>query len=301
MDLRFAFTEAFAGLRRHASMTVAVIACVAVSLTLVGASWLLSRQVDDLKGYWYDRVEVSVFLCAEASSDAPCPDGAVTADQRDDVAAVLDALPEVEQVFYESRDDAWVRFTKRYEGSPVLEQVDATSMPEAFRVKLHDPTKFEVVAAKIAPMSGVDSVQDQRKLLAQFFAVVAGLQAAAVAVAFAQVGIALLLIGNTVRAAVASRQREVTVMRLVGASRAMVRAPFIVEAALAGLAGAVLACGLLSVVWGSLVADLVAASTPHGGSVTWTDVLATTPALLAAGVAMPTLASFISLRKHLKV
>jgi cell division transport system permease protein len=63
--MRFSFVskEVGSGLRRNFTMTVALIVSVAVSLSLVGAALLLSSQVDRMKGYWYDKIEVSIFLC----------------------------------------------------------------------------------------------------------------------------------------------------------------------------------------------------------------------------------------------
>ena len=301
MDPVFVLTEAWKGLRRNGALMAAVVVSVAISLTLVGASWLLSLQVDDLKGYWYDKVEVSVFLCGPSSAESVCPSGSLTVAERDEVEEQLRSMPETEELFYESRDDAWERFSARYEGSAVLAQVDETSMPETFRVKLHDPTQFGVVAEQVAQLNGVESVQDQRKLLAKFFSVVSGLQAAALGVALAQVGIALLLVGNTVRVAVAARRREIAVMRLVGAPPSMIRGPFVVEAALAGLAGGLLACASLTVLWHLVVADVVASSANTVSALTWVDVMWTWPVLLAGGVGVPALAATFALRRHLRI
>ena len=78
MKLRFILSETFQGLRRNLTMTFAVIITVAVSLTLFGAGLLVRAQVDSMKDYWYDRVEVSIFLCGASSSVPACSLGAVT-------------------------------------------------------------------------------------------------------------------------------------------------------------------------------------------------------------------------------
>lgn len=300
MDATFVLAEAVRSIRRHVQMTAAVVVCVAVSLTLVGVSWLLKVQVDQLKGYWYDKVEVTVFLCGDAADDAVCPDGEITETQRTAVHDALTALPVVDRVYHETKDQAWVRFTDRYEGSPVLEAVDSSTMPEPFRVKLHDPTRFTDVADAVAGLAGVEQVADQRRLLAGFFTAVAALQAAALAVAASQVGVAWLLVTSTVRLTVHSRRREVAVMRLVGASNAMIRAPFLGHAALAGLAGALVALAALAAGQQWLVGTVAAS---RGGGVTyvsWADYAALAPALLVAGAGLPALAGARALRRHLR-
>ena len=74
MRYRLVLSEMLIGLRRNLTLTLAVIITVGVSLVLVGAALILSKQVDRLKGYWYDKVEVTVSLCTNTDSQAPCND-----------------------------------------------------------------------------------------------------------------------------------------------------------------------------------------------------------------------------------
>lgn len=182
----------------------------------------------------------------------------------------------------------------------MLSEVDASSMPESFRVKLLDPTQFQAVADAVAAMEGVEKVQDQRKLLDGFFKLVTGLQTAALALAASQVLIAALVVWATVRISTHARRKEVAVMRLVGASKAMIRAPFFGEAMIAGAAGAVLALGALAAFQKWVVVNLFA-SRSEISFVTWTDLAQMAPALIGIGMLLPALATFGSLRKHLKV
>ena len=67
MRLRFVFQEIGIGLRRNLTMTLAVVISVAVSLSLFGVALLVRAQVSTMKDYWYDKVEVSIFLCNQKS------------------------------------------------------------------------------------------------------------------------------------------------------------------------------------------------------------------------------------------
>ena len=69
MRWRFVLGEVGIGLRRNLTMTAATIITVAVSLTMLGGALLTRAQVDQMKDYWYDKVEVSVFLCGDASAE----------------------------------------------------------------------------------------------------------------------------------------------------------------------------------------------------------------------------------------
>jgi cell division transport system permease protein len=302
IDYHFILSEALKSIRRQMSMAIAVTVCVAVSLTLVGATLLLSRQVDELRGYWYDKVEVSVFMCGTASDARACPAGPITDEQRKAVADRLDNLMLVKTTYYESQEEAWDRFLDSHDGDRVLDQVSEDTMPESFRVKLTDPTRFSAIADVVAPMGGVESVQDQRKLLQPFFTVVSGLQSATLAAALAQVAVALLLISNTARSSVNARRREVAAMRLIGSSKAMIRGPFLAEAAIAGLGGAVVGISALAALQHFVINSALA--TRQGvmsASLTWADLAAVAPVLLVAGIATPVAATAFSLRKHLRL
>ena len=99
---------------------------------------------------------------------------AVTPEQRTQIEASLNGLTGVvENVFYESQQDAYNRFKEQFKNSPILENVTPESMPESFRVKLANPEDFAKVAAAVGTSPGVEQVQDQRKLLEKFFKLLA--------------------------------------------------------------------------------------------------------------------------------
>src|SRR3954466_14565938 len=109
MRLRLVMTEMFIGLRRNITLTLAVIVTVFVSLGLVGAALMLSRQVNHFKGYWYDKIEVTVQLCANTDQESPCNSHVVTDAQRTQISNAIVSLPAVQKVYYESKQDAYLR------------------------------------------------------------------------------------------------------------------------------------------------------------------------------------------------
>jgi cell division transport system permease protein len=282
-------------------MTVAVVVTVAISLALFGSGLLIRAQVDAMKDYWYDKVEVSVYLCGEASQSRTCA-SAVTAEQRNELKADLEAMPEVQTVYYESQEEAYEQFQEQFKDSPdLVENVTAEALPESFRVKLRDPTQFAVVAEAFESRPGVEEVQDQKALLEGFFNVLNKLQLIALIIAGVQVVAALLLISNTIRVAAYNRRRETGIMRLVGASNLYIQLPFLLEGVLAGLVGAGFAAGALVAVKVVLVDGQLRPNFPVIAFVGWSDVLAIMPWLFLTGVLLAGLASFITLRRHLRV
>jgi cell division transport system permease protein len=280
-------------------MTVALVVSVAVSLSLVGAALLMSAQVDRMKGYWYDKIEVSIFLCGNTSVAFTCT-GAVTDEQRTNIKTVLGKLDSVQEIFYESSADAYAQFKEQFAGSAILSNISPDALPESFRVKLDNPENFEKVALALQSVQGVESIQDQRQLLDRFFQILKGLQSFALAIALAMLFVTVLLVMNTVRVAAFARRRETSIMRSVGASNMSIRLPFILEAAIAAIIGSTLAtAGLLaSKYW--LIDAKLAPNLTFIPFVTWNEVLAIVPILYLVGVGTTVLAASITLRRYLK-
>jgi cell division transport system permease protein len=301
MRAQFILSEVGQGLRRNLTMTVAVVVTVAISLALFGAGLLIRAQVDTMKDYWYDKVEVAVFLCGEAVSQPSCAGGPVTEAQREQIGADLRALPQVKKVYYESKQEAYRHFREQFKDSDVFDSVRPESMPESYRVKLTDPEQFEIVASAFVGRPGVQDVQDQRQVLDRFFQVLNGIQVAALSVALVQIIAATLLISNTIRVSAFTRRRETGIMRLVGASNWSIQLPFILEGAISGLVGALLASGALAAVEKFVVRDRLVPNFPFTNFVGWGEVWAIIPVLLVTGVLLAGLSSFLTLRRYLRV
>jgi cell division transport system permease protein len=297
--LSFVGKEVGNGLRRNFTMTVALIVSVAVSLSLVGAALLLSAQVDRMKGYWYDKIEVSIFLCGDTSVAFTCT-GSVTVEQRKNIETILGGLDPVKNVFYESSVDAYDKFKVQFAGSAILANISPDALPASFRVKLDNPENFEIVAGALQSVQGVESIQDQRKLLDRFFQILKGLQTFALAIALAMLFVTVLLVMNTVRVAAFARRRETSIMRSVGASNMSIRLPFILEAAVAAILGSTLATAgiLASKHW--LIDAKLAPNLTFIPFVTWNEVLVIVPVLYLVGVGTTVIAASITLRRYLK-
>ena len=302
MRASFVLSEIGIGLRRNLTMTVAVVVTVAISLALFGSGLLIRKQVETMKDFWYDKVEVSVYLCGELSQAATCNGAPVTEEQRQALLADLEAMPEVQEVYYESQQQAYEHFTEQFEDSPdLVENVTADALPESFRVKLEDPTQFEVVASAFRDRPGVEEVQDQKALLQGFFDVLNKLQLLALIIAAVQVLAAVLLISNTIRVAAFSRRRETGIMRLVGASNLYIQLPFLLEGVLAGLVGAAIASGALVALKSVLIDGQLKPTFEFTAFVGWGDVLSILPVLFLTGALLAGLSSFVTLRRHLRV
>jgi cell division transport system permease protein len=300
MRARFLLGEVGIGLKRNFTMTFAVIVTVAISLSLLGIGLLSNSQVSAMKDYWYDKIEVSVFLCGSLSESPSCSGGIITSSQRLDIQNELQKMPVVANVYYESQSQAYARFQERFKDSAIAQNVTADQLPESFRVKLKDPQQFPVIVSAFSGRPGVDLVQDQRTILEKFFRLLAVLRNGALLVGLASVLTAALLISNTLRIAAFNRRRETGVMKLVGASSWSIQLPFLLEGVFSAFVGWGLATGLLALlksVVDSKVAPLLTFTKFFG----WGEVWAASGWLLLTGLGVSVLASLVTLRRYLKV
>ena len=297
--------EIASGLRRNLTMTVAVIITTAVSLALLGLAMLTNKQVDTMKDYWYDKVEVSLYLClpddANDAGSPGCKGGAVTDAQRTSIEADLKKLNVVSQVFYESKTEAYQRFKERFSGSAIADNITPDQMPESYRVKLADPTKYDLIYSAFNGRPGVQQVQDQRTVLEPFFRVLRAISVGALMLAGIILVAALLLIINTIRLSAFSRRRETGIKRLVGAPNLYIRLPFILEGAIAGGVGALLATGLVSGAKWAGVDHYLKPNFRFTAFIGWGEVMATVPWLFLFGVGVSALVSAVTLRRYLRV
>jgi cell division transport system permease protein len=300
MRAKFVASEVGIGLRRNLTMTFAVMITVAISLSLLGVGLLANSQVRVMKDYWYDKIEVSIFLCGSLSETQSCSKGVITQEEKIAIQRDLQTLPVVQEVFYESQSEAFKRFQERFEGSAIAQNVTADQLPESFRVKLKDPTKFAVIESAFAGRPGVDIVQDQRAILDKFFKLLNVLRNGALVIGAASVLTAALLISNTLRIAAFNRRRETGVMKLVGASSFSIQLPFLLEGIFAAISGWMVATGVLAA-FKAVVDSRVAPLLTFTQFFTWQDVWVASAWLLFTGLFVSTVASVLTLRKYLKV
>lgn len=309
MKAGFLVGEVGNGLRRNVSMVVSVVLVTMVSLVFLGLGLLAQRQVDTMQGYWYDRIEVSIFLCTpESTTEASCADGEVSQAQQDQIEQTLESLqPEIiDAYWFESSDEAYERFLEQFRNSPTLDKISPEAIPASFRVSLEDPGSAETVATAFRNNPGVESVEDQREIIDRLFTLLNAVSVSAVALAGAMVLCAVLLISTTIRLTAHSRRRETNIMRLVGASAFTIHLPFIIETVLAALLGALFSIGLL---WAMLhygvagyLTDFLAG--PGGGFMALVgpgDLWTIAPFLVGGAVLLAVITSWLALRRHVRI
>lgn len=305
MRISLVVGEAATGLRRNLTMTVAAVLVVSIALALLGTANLIRQQINEMQRFWLGKVEVSLFLCRDIDGDRPtCPDGAITDEQRAQIQDELQDLPQVDEVFFEPKQDAFDRFQEQFANSEIAESISVDDMQESFRAKLVDPENdYDIVASLFEGRPGVENVVDMRSFFDTVFDVLNGFQVGALAVAVVALVATVLLIVVVIRVAAFSRRRETSIMRLVGASNLYIQLPFLLEGAFAGLVGGLIACFGLVLGKYLLIDRLFRESFAFNEAswIGWNHVLATCSMVMAIGLVVSIVVSYLTLLKYLRV
>jgi cell division transport system permease protein len=240
MRTKLFVSEAFRSISSNLSTSIAAVMTVLIGMFLLGlfialGSWVIS---------WTDHVKkdlvVNVYFC----TDTTCGEE-VTQEQINAVNARLDANPQVQSYKFVSKDDAWKEMQERF--PELTEETVRNPLPASFEVIPNDADQVQTIAASLQePLpAGVETVKYGEKKAERVLQVATIIGAIFLVGSIILLIASTLLIANTIRLSIFSRRREIEVMKLVGASNWFVRAPFMLEGLLCGLAGSVLAVILL--------------------------------------------------------
>jgi cell division transport system permease protein len=286
----FSIRRAWQGFWRNALMSLAATLTMVLMLTLLAGFFVLQNVLLASLSFVEQKVEVVAYVQNTA-----------TTEQVDALVAKVQAMPEVASVEFISRDQALANFRQQLaaQGRPDLTAaLDTNPLYASINVKLHDPGQLETVVSAIRDEPIVRSVINIQALVDRVLTFTGIVRTAGVII-LAVVGlIVLFIIVNTIRLAVVARAEEIEIMRLVGASDAFIRWPFVFEGALVGLLGALITLGLL---W--LAADPVSRAVVNFFNVLPIELGSvgrdTAALVLGTGVGVGVLGAWVSVRTYL--
>ncbi|TMB82895.1 MAG: ABC transporter permease [Chloroflexi bacterium] len=293
----FSVVRAWQGFWRNAMMSLATTATVVLMLVLLSGLYIVITGLNSGLSFIESKVGVTAQLVGK-------PDQAdLTPTQRDALIAYTRSLPGVKDVTYVSPEAAMERLKEVY--AQRGQKLDLGNDPEhhisiyaSIEIQLTEPKLGDSVATALRDRPEVVQITTKQDELDKLIGVINVVRTVGL-VAIALVGLTVLfMIVNTIRIAVYSRSGEIEIMRLVGASDSFIRWPFILEGILCGLIGALVAIGLVAIVWDPIqpvMYDVFKVPTIVGAR-----FLATLSALLlAVGLAVGAIGSWISVRSYL--
>ena len=302
MKLGLVLSEAFQGIRRNLATVISVILVTFISLTFVGAAILLGAQLQRTSEYFQDRAKVDIYMCSEISDTDTCLDGTASDEQVDAVRDKLDSnvlAPLIAGVTFESQEEAHDSMLKNF-GEELAGLLTVEQTSAIYHVDLKDPEQTSVIAEAFADTAGVEEVTDQLDYLEPIFRGLTIAAYIAVGIAAIMLFSAVLMIGTTIRISAITREREVEIMRFVGASNGTIRTPFVLEGVIAALIGGLLASGALI---GGMHFGIDGYLAHEVGAIPWvsfSDTWYVIPAIIGLGVVFAAISGSVASSRALK-
>jgi len=236
--LFFSIRRAWQGFWRNALMSLAATATMVLMLLLLAGFFIIQTGLLAGLEFTEQKVEVVAYLQPNIT------DGQVATLQSE-----LEAMPEVDTVEYITRDLALKRFQDSMEAQgreDLTQYLDSNPLYASLEVKLIDPSAVRTIGEALRADPAVRNVINIEDLVERVLTVTNILRTAGTVLLLVVGVIALFIIVNTIRLAVFARAEEIEIMRLVGASDAFIRWPFIFEGAFVGFLGATLTLAILA-------------------------------------------------------
>ena len=230
--MSYHFRQALLAIRGNLTATLATLGTMTLTLLMLGFVVLLTQNVDRTLSQLESQVEVAAFL----------RDGADSAG----LLAQVRRLPQVREARLVSREQVLDEMTRDYPYARDAAQLAGNPFPDTLRLRVDRVQDSTRVAAAVSRLNGVQDVEYGAGYVDQTVRTLSAVRGAG------YVLVGLLLLGtllnilNAVRVAIYARRNEISVMRLLGATRGFIRMPHLIEGVLLGLLAGVIAVGLLA-------------------------------------------------------
>ncbi len=230
--LKRSIREAFKSVFRNFSLSLASISCITITLIIVAASIIITFNLQNFTSEMEKDLTIVVFL-----------DNNINEEEIDTLMTELRDMSNVESLTYQSK--ASIKEEMRKE-SEVFDEVMSTwsdednPLKDTFQIKVKDVEKISDTAESIEKMEEVSSVKYGEGMVDNLLLAFESIQKISYGVVIALVLVTVFLIINTIKLTIFSRKREISIMRLVGASNFMIKTPFIVEGMVLGMFGSII-------------------------------------------------------------
>ncbi len=237
--LKHIFAHALINLIRAGWGGLASIATIGVSFVIIGIFLLLILHFNALVAEWKEQFQVSVFL-----------DDKITPTQFEILGKRIQNETAIKAITFTTKEEALATFRRELRGQEsLLEGLGDNPLPASFQLKIREgyqsPDALRRLSAFLSRLEGVEDVQYGQDWIERISNAARILKLLGIIIGSVLTLGSAMIVSNTIRLAVYTRASEVEIMRLVGATKAYIRAPFVLEGMLQGSLGALLALGLL--------------------------------------------------------
>lgn len=241
-NIGYLLKEGFRGIFLHGFMSFAAVCVTVACLIIVGSFSMLAYNLDVMVQDLNKTSEILVII-----------DGDLSDAEARSIGTKINALDNVYQATFVSREEALKNFAEDHDDDAVFDGVLPEDLRHRFIVTLEDNTRMEQTDSELKRIPGVVKTNAAYELAEGFSTIQDVLHIASAALIAVLLVISLLIISNTVKLAMYDRRDEIAIMKMVGATNGFIRLPFVVEGFTLGMTGAVLAFGLEWVGYDALV------------------------------------------------
>ena len=193
-------------------------------------------QIDTIQVYIEDEVETNEIIEMERT---------------------IDRISGVKDVVFVDKDEALLTLKKRWgENSYLLDGMDVNPLPRAYKIKVNKLEDADAIVAKVEKMNGVESIKYSKSIVEQLIGITNTIKFAGSILIIALIIISVILVANTVKLTVVAREREISIMKYVGATNWFIRGPFLVEGIIIGIVGAAISLGIINILYGKIMETL---------------------------------------------
>lgn len=288
-------------------MTIASVSSVTITLTLVGVFVAVLLNVERIATGIENNIQINVYLDVDStdSSETTTNEAGETVanDSYHQVYDQISKVSGVESVTYSSKDEQLKKLQQTYGDDWSLFDGDSNPLQDVYIVEVDSPSDVKKVAKKIANIEGVESVDYGGSNSDQLFSIAKFIRTWGFAGTILLVVVAIFLISNTIRMTIMSRQRDIEIMRLVGAKNSYIRGPFFFEGAWVGLLGAIVPSIIIYFAYKTVYSSVNPQFEVQGLSLYPINTLLplVIGGMFLVGIIIGALGSVISMRRYLKI
>jgi len=287
--------DAFKSVIRNFSLSLASISCITITLIIVAIALITSSNVNNFTKVIKEDVTIVVFVDREADSD-----------KVDEIRKKINSLDNIASIEYKTKEELREEMEI---SSSILESTmkdwseEDNPLKDTFQVKVEDIEIIGDTANQIQDIDGVDSVNYGETMVNRFLQVFKIITKGTMIAVVALIVVTVFLIINTIKLTIFSRKREISIMRLVGASNFTIKMPFVIEGMVLGLIGSIIP--ILLIIYGyfaaynhfdgQLYSPLIKLISPEP-FIYWLSGI-----VLIIGIVVGMIGSYRAVRKYLKV
>ncbi len=238
----------FVGFWRNAFVSIAAIFVMTVALFVVGGTMMIDKLLEVSLDNIQDKVDINVYFVVDAQQ----PD-------IDTLKTSLEALPDVEEVTFTSREQALAEFRERHQNDETimqgLDELGDNPLGASLSIRARETSQYEGIAQFLSDQQALEDPQrplidevnfvKNKEAIDKLTGIIDAVDRSTFVAMVVLVAASVFITFNTIRLAIYTSREEISVMRLVGASNSFIRGPFMLQGIMYGVAAGVLALLIL--------------------------------------------------------